>query len=797
MRIKRFIASLLSSLLAFPNAALVAPATPPDVDLVEQQLAGFERVVRMADALRPLINRAPFDLQVMVDQLDYEPEQIIRFVQKNIAFQQYPGVLRGARGTMMAQSGNAIDQALLLATLLRNAGYDVRIAATTLNDSQANMLLAEMLRPAPERLTVGDAEGILAVLEQHIERQLAPAERVEFIRELESDPPAAGSNLFPDVEQTARFLQAKLARARVDIGGASSSITDLMHEARAYHWVQYRDGPADPWTDVHPAFSAAPSDLPAPEQFFGESIPESLQHRLRFQMFVEVRRGDQLEVVAVSEAWERPIANLNAEPMVFGNLPDSMLGGGMPSLDLDASLKSASYFVPVFNGGPPPGARFFDVNGNIIDPMVAGSAAAGLFKTVGDSFLKTAGDVGGEPAKYTLTAQWVEYTFIEPGGETRTVRRTTFDRIGPAARASGSIPKDLPPTTAADARTLMQRHTFMIQTGRTPRGLALDYGLARMLETYPAVIAYLRIAQLGVQPSAAEAEQLARIGEEWSGHLQLFTIMDGADTVRNGVASYRSGPGLVVHRQGLSDSGSNLAAIDVIANPRRSVGRHDGILTLDPYANLLAGVWETAMEGILLGDETGALNTESVFADALAADVPIAVLQPGARLSGLNLTDDALFHLEADLASDHAVVVPRSVVPGEMTGWWRVNVQTGEKLGQLSDGRGATLIDYVNLVSFAFSCGMLGYGVAGCGNTFGGGSAADNARYGCCIFANFVMFGIGALIYGLGSFSVASSYAVGLTAANASSRELLHAALMAATGGAAYDVIASLIPVCQ
>lgn len=790
MRAKRLIANLLVILMAIPGTA---PAASRDVEVVEQQLADLERIVRMADALRPHINRAPFDSQAMVDQLDYEAEQIIRFVREDIAFQQYPGVLRGARGTLMAQAGNAIDQSVLLAKLLRDAGYDARIVATTLNDSQATNLLAEMLRPVPTRLPVGNAEAILAVLEQHLDRRFAPAERESFVHQINSYLPATASERFADVERTAGFLQGELARARVDIGGDGSPMPDLVNEARSYYWVQYRDATADPWKDVHPAFAPAPSDLPAPEQFFGDSIPESLQHRLRFQMFVEVRRGDKLDVVPVSEAWERPIANLNAEPVVFGNLPDSMLGSGMPSLDLDASLESASYFVPVFNGAPPPGARFFDLNGNIIDPMVAGSAAAGVFKNLGDGFLKAAGAVSGEPAQYMLTAQWVEYTFIEPGGETRTVRRTTFDRIGPAARASGSIPENLAPTTSDDARTLMQRHTFMVQAGRTPRGLALDYGLARILETHPAAIAFLRFAQLGVQPSAAEAAQLTNIGEEWSGHLQLFTVMDGADSIRDGIASYRSGPGLVEHRQGLSDSGSNLAAVDIIANPRRSVGRHNGTLAVDPYASLLGGVWETAMESIVLGEETSALNTGSVFDDAHASDVPIAVLQPGAELSGLNLTDDALFHLKADLASDYAVVVPRSTVSGEMTGWWRVDVRTGETLGQLSDGRGASLIDYINLVSFGFSCGMLGYGVAGCGNTFGGGSAADDARYGCCLIANFVMFGIGALIFGMGGSSVAA----GMAATGASSSDLLYVALMSATGGAAYDVIASLIPVCQ
>ena len=68
------------------------------------------------------------DLDELGFALGGDAETIIDWVRQNISFQQYPGMLRGAYGTLITRPGNALDQAMLLARLLGDAGYEIRIA---------------------------------------------------------------------------------------------------------------------------------------------------------------------------------------------------------------------------------------------------------------------------------------------------------------------------------------------------------------------------------------------------------------------------------------------------------------------------------------------------------------------------------------------------------------------------------------------------------------------------------------------------------------------------------------------
>jgi hypothetical protein len=68
-------------------------------------------------------------------------------VATGIRFEAYPGILRGPRGTVLAHGGNAADQALLLADLLRGQGYRVRFVRGTLEGGNLDTLIRGMYPP--------------------------------------------------------------------------------------------------------------------------------------------------------------------------------------------------------------------------------------------------------------------------------------------------------------------------------------------------------------------------------------------------------------------------------------------------------------------------------------------------------------------------------------------------------------------------------------------------------------------------------------------------------------------------
>ncbi|MDH3242665.1 MAG: transglutaminase family protein [Alphaproteobacteria bacterium] len=68
-------------------------------------------------------------------------------VATGIRFEAYPGILRGPRGAVLAHGGNAADQALLLADILRGRGYRVRFVRGQLDGGNLDTLIRGMYPP--------------------------------------------------------------------------------------------------------------------------------------------------------------------------------------------------------------------------------------------------------------------------------------------------------------------------------------------------------------------------------------------------------------------------------------------------------------------------------------------------------------------------------------------------------------------------------------------------------------------------------------------------------------------------
>lgn len=744
---QRGCARLLTAILLTQAMAPLGFANTPRPS-IEGQVKELESLAAFSADVRRTLDRAAFDVEALLDTLDYDAGKIVDFVRDEIAFEQYPGLLRGPEGTLASRSGNALDQAVLLAKLLREAGHDARVARASLSDQQAHALLAQMQRKDHKPSPIGDAEAAFRAYVKHGAVKATDAGARAAVKELFEPLPVLADAQRTEAGATADFIRKQLGEKGVTLGkqGAGSGGRGdeaLLQEARDYFWVQSREKAASPWQDLHPVFEN--DRMLAGLKFattFGEQVPKELLHRLRIRLFVERWKDGVLEAFPVSDAWERPVANLWEKPITVGVIPNTLLNVAGTSPDIERIVEKAEFFVPLLMDEVAPGAVFFDRHGNRIDPMAAAAPGAGLFASIQGAFGQAMGRLDPGKPLPSVSAQWTEFTLIAPGGAEQTHRRTTFDRIGPAARAAAAPPATLQPATPAQLRPLLERQTVMVNVGATSRALAVDRSLEYVEDSMAALLAMTRGIHRTGEITAPPAN--AKVSAAWPGQMTLYAKLDEAAAVSAQHRIYRSAPALVIHRSALLAEPGVLEGIDIITNPRRAV-RRAGSPFLDPAVLVDVGVWETQSEGTVLNQDGKVLNTALAFEQARSQGHAAVLVMPGEALPALAASADSLQHMRNDLANGYAVIAPSAEAGLARLGWWRVDPVTGQTLGMLADGRGSAITEALVTYSNAISQAFLVVGLMGClADAHRSGNTPAGARRGaCCLASNFLLFGVG------------------------------------------------------
>ena len=705
VNVQRFLALVISFglLLMSPGAQQFVIAQVESSEY-EQALANLDIFMDKLEELRSHIDRTQFDVEELSFELAPEgPEAIIDWVRNNIYFEQYPGLLRGAQGTLMSRAGNALDQAILLQKLLSDAGYETQIARGLLSDKQAQLLVQQMTVPREPEPDFGDLDAMKQVMINIGEIVGTPSEEIETLfEELDNTISIETTEIYQNVQEDTDFILSMLEEAGIELGDPEA-MSKLLEESKDYFWLEYRLSSKNDWQAVHPVFHDAnmvPNELETSEVFTG-TIPESFQHRFRLQVFIEQKIDNELKINSIIDAWEKPAFELVGKPMTYTNFPDSLVDS--TSQDLEDSIEKTAFFAPILNRALAEGGDFFDLDGNIIDPVSGSSPfagvhqgvgslvgdAAGLFSELGEDSVESAGDF------ITLTGQWIEYTIITPNGEESKHRRTVVDRIGINNRIDDSLQIESSSDKPSVFKALTQEHTFMLGTGELSQGFILNQLLSDLISLESAFAGL--IAQNYDIDVKLDLSLFEGIDTAWRGHFLLYPTFDQDLFASKNTLTYRSEPNLILHQRGLGANETNETTqeiVDIADNTRRTFEIEGVNLFFNTKQAVGLGIWETHVEQLFIPNIAVAkrLNTMIVFDTAKADKVPTAILQSGDSLRRIELSEDIKYFIKQDLDNGYIVLAPES---SELAGWWRVNPQTGETLGMAGTGRGIAMEEYI------------------------------------------------------------------------------------------------------
>jgi transglutaminase-like putative cysteine protease len=340
----------------------------------------------------------PSDLSARAHAIGADPEKVFEFMRDQITLEPYAGVLRGARGTLLARAGNALDRALLAKELLRLNGIESRLVRGRLSDAQTDTLLARFLGASQVPQVLADL--IAPPNEPAMKEQAAAFARTFGIPEKASVSLAdhartdaqdfwtkANAQSSTHLDSLASSLRQTSLKLAVDAGSLTAELSGRL---RDHYWLQVRE-PNGGWTDFDAAFADPQRGSAHGSRAVALSdVPDSLYHKLAIGLIYETMtdgapREDTVVsgVYASAEALFQSI-EFHIQPIELGADPDALI-----ALDPKAKvalLRNVKRFQGLLSaGGTVIAGRKFDFEGNTYDansgpalPQPAGTFADAL-----------------------------------------------------------------------------------------------------------------------------------------------------------------------------------------------------------------------------------------------------------------------------------------------------------------------------------------------------------------------------------------------------------------------------------
>jgi len=396
-------------------------------DQAREELAIFFRELKKE---RAKINETSFNATALAQYLGSDIADLFIFVRDEIQFETYEGVLRLADGTLMSRAGNAHDQSLLLAALLRQHGYETRYAFGTLSQSQARTLLSVVPLPVLDQYLIDVNQ---------IQTSTIGDMSIEDVQELMNYNEEMKATFFKDVSREFSYAYSVLPKRLKEEGieihkMAGVPIEELIGLTQNHSWVQVKQ--EDQWIDLDPTFLAnevgqAVVQSTRTEDGFGS---DEFAHKLKFTVNIEQTKGDAKELKSVLETQVNLTETLNDIRIVM--MPE-ISGSVTESFSNPEFARSFSVLVPIItvNGVPFPGAPF-DFEGEILSTDLDIRNASKTKKAIGDGFGAMGGILGNmfEDEASTkistpeLSRVMITISRITPSGSTKTIQRDLIIR---------------------------------------------------------------------------------------------------------------------------------------------------------------------------------------------------------------------------------------------------------------------------------------------------------------------------------------------------------------------------------
>jgi len=607
------------------------------------------------NALAQEIDPRFYNVDGLAEYLDYGVLNAVKYVQDQIAYDPYLGVMKGPSGTISTQSGSAWDQAVLLAALINAMGGEAMLGVGKLSEEDALTLLKiGITNPARPKDGLQDIDP-KTFLEKKLDRA------IEDPRRNTSDVSYEDYQRAADEIAVRLVTKLKASEKSNTNGPKQKALAYALELADDYVWVRYRDTPNDPWQESHPSFKGLMIPEVEADKYVAATVPDDKLHKVKIRFYIERATNGKTATVPITRDYVRPAANLSGHQIRLGISPNSPNPDGEPS-----------FYTPVIDGIVQDGSQSFTPLGLTFSPEDAATGPE-IFRTVAKGLgnaLGSLNEASGEKENTPrLTGVILNVTHIAPGGkETKTVRRLTDFREGAPEEYAKHLVSNLTlevnvgaENGARDFRAMFKSAAILVRQ--------LPYQKA-LLEKKITIDELLRHPSSQTLPS-----------HEWFAALHLGNAF--APSMAGGRV-IRTSP-LVIMRRIIPNSKTGFKlVVDIQHNAVRAftLPQPDQPPIEDMRLAVRQGVLETLIEGELIG-VSGVADWTKIEDLRVLSSTDALESDPIWDAANANLKD----RLVADLKDSGSIVIPN----GQMQRWWKVNPESGQSLGMGKYGGSDTI----------------------------------------------------------------------------------------------------------